>query len=162
MGKIRKNRIRGIVRRGKGMQFLTLFQIATDKGITKVAGIARADGIVVYDLATCIESTCTRARIDTLGVNTSQGLTAIRANHALGSAVRGGSDETTLARANGIVTRNNAFAVRATRRGPARIDWIPLKTSLKRYFNNVFYVFAIKNLLLLLISGRHPWRGSPT
>lgn len=75
---------------------LTLFLEASNEGIPSKTRRTTADGIVVNNLTTCVNTASARTRILALGVNAGLVLWAIRTDSALRSACRRGADITGL------------------------------------------------------------------
>lgn len=92
-----------------------------DEGIADLSGCATAERTVGQGVASRVDAAHTRARISALLIDARAISGTLRADDALGSAVRGGTLVIGQTGAAGFSVRVEALAVRAARRRPARI-----------------------------------------
>lgn len=67
---------------------LTLFEVATGERIAMIPRVAGTNRVMIYDLTTCIDATCTRAWIDTFRIDACLSLAAIRADNTFWPTIR--------------------------------------------------------------------------
>lgn len=99
---------------------LTFWQ-ATSKRVSGIASRATANRVMVDDLTSSVESASAGTGIGAFLINARLILSALGANHTLGSARRRRADVVLLTRAYGVIVNLSTLAVRATWRRQTRI-----------------------------------------